>query len=341
MLGMKVGLDLGSSAITAYVAGKGIVLCEANAISYDANGGDVFAVGSEALAMLSRTPETVHLIRPMRGGVISDFSVQCEIITALLELVCQNAVLRPNLIISVPSGLSRLERRTILDAAAVCGAARVCVLDAPIASALGAGVSIEEPRGVLVIDIGAGTCDIAVITMGTVAFCRSIPIAGDDFDETICQYLRQKRGIEIGLPTAQRLKHQIGCASPREEEFEAAANGKDSIRQMPLQFFVTSTELCEALAPRIDAIAQAVLDVLEDVPPELFGDICETGVVLCGGSSALYGLDAALHEKLRLPVRVAADGAHCAAKGAGYALRTIDRLEDQGYLFRLKERNKM
>ena len=158
MLGMKVGLDLGSSAITAYVAGKGIVLCEANAISYDSYSGDVLAVGNEAMAMLSRTPETVKLVRPMKGGVISDFSVQCEIMTALLNRVCQNAVFRPNLIISVPSGLTKLERRTILDAATVCGAARVSVLDAPIASALGAGVSIEEPRVVLVVDIGAGTC---------------------------------------------------------------------------------------------------------------------------------------------------------------------------------------
>ena len=339
MLGMKVGLDLGSSAITAYVAGKGIVLCEANAISYDSYSGDVLAVGSEAMAMLSRTPETVKLVQPMQGGVISDFSVQCQIMTALLDRICQNAVFRPNLIISVPSGLTKLERRTILDAASVCGAARVSVLDAPIASALGAGVSIEEPRGVLAVDIGAGTCDIAVITMGTVAFCRSLPLAGDDFDHAICQYLRQKRSVEIGLPTAKGLKHRIGCVSPREEEFEVSVNGKDAVRQMPLQFYVTSSELCEALSPLAESIAQAIIGVLEDVPPELFADICETGVVLCGGSAALYGLDTFLQEKLRLLVRVAPDGEHCAAKGAGYALQNMKQLEDHGFTFRLKERN--
>ena len=340
MLGMKVGLDLGSSAITAYVAGKGIVLCEANAISYDSNSGDVLAVGNEAMAMLSRTPETVTLVQPMRGGVISDFSVQCEIMTTLLERVCAQSVLRPNLIISAPSSLTKLERRAILDAASVCGAARVTVLEEPIASALGAGVSIDEPRGVLVIDIGAGTCDIAVITMGTVAYCKSLQLAGDDFDRAICHYLRQKRGVEIGLPTAKQLKHRIGCACPREEEFEVSANGKDAVRKMPLQFYVTSTELCEALTPQIDAIAHEILAVLEDVPPELFADICEKGVVLCGGSSALYGLDTTLSEKLRLPVLVAPDGANCAAKGAGYALKEIRNLEDHGFQFRLRERNK-
>ncbi|MBR3095812.1 MAG: rod shape-determining protein, partial [Clostridia bacterium] len=265
--------------------------------------------------------------------------VQCDILTALLDRVCKNAVLRPNLIVSAPSGLSALERRTILQAACACGAARVSVLEDPIASALGAGVSIEAPRGVLVIDIGAGTTDIAVITMGTVAYCRSLPLAGDDFDQAIVRFLRRTRGVEIGLPTAKRLKHTIGCAAPREEEFEAAANGKDAVRQMPLQFSVTSTELCEALRDSVEAIADAVLAVLEEVPPELFADICEGGVTLCGGSAKLYGLDTALAEKLHLPVRVAPDGEHCAAKGAGYALQHMKQLEDHGFSFRLKERN--
>lgn len=339
MLGMQIGVDLGSSCITAYAKGKGILFCEANAIAYDSRSGDVLAVGNEAKAMLDRTPESVTLKTPMRGGVISDFSVQCEILTALLERVCKNAVLRPNLIISAPSGLSALERRTILQAACACGAARVSVLEEPIASALGAGVPIEAPHGVLVIDVGAGTTDIAVITMGTVAYCKSLPLAGDDFDSAIVRFLRRTRGVEIGLPTAKRLKHQIGCAAPREEEFEAAANGKDAVRQMPLQFTVTSTELCEALRECVDAIADAVFAVLEDVPPELFADICDGGVILCGGSAKLYGLDAALSEKLHLPVHVAADGEHCAAKGAGYALQNMKQLEDHGFSFRLKERN--
>ena len=339
MLGMQIGVDLGSSCITAYAKGKGIVLCEANAIAYDSLSGDVLAVGKEAKAMLDRTPESVTLKTPMRGGVISDFSIQCEILTTLLERVCKNAVLRPNLIISAPSSLSALERRTILQAACACGAARVSVLEEPIASALGAGVSIEAPHGVLVIDIGAGTADIAVITMGTVAYCKSLPLAGDTFDDAIVRYLRKTRGIEIGLPTAKRLKHQIGCAAPREEEFEAAANGKDAVRQMPLQFSVTSTELCEAIKECVDAIADAVFTVLEEVPPELFADICEGGVILCGGSAKLYGLDAALAERLHLPVHVAADGEHCAAKGAGYALQNMKQLEDHGFSFRLKERN--
>ena len=338
MPGLQVGIDLGSSCITAYVAGKGIVLCEANAISYDTYSGDVLAVGNEAMAMTARTPDTVTLKRPMRAGVISDFSIQCEILTWVLERVCKNAVFRPNLIISTPSDLTKLEQRTILDAACACGAARVSLLQSPIAAALGAGVSIDEPHGVLVVDIGAGTTDIAVMTMGTVAYCKSLPLAGDDFDEAIVRYLRRTTGVEIGLPTARRLKHQIGCVSPREEEFEAAANGKDTVRQMPMQCSVTSTQICAALQEDADKIAAAVFDVLDEVPPELFADLCGGGITLCGGSSKLYGLDTLLHEKLRLPVTVAADGEHCAAKGAGYALQQMKQMEDHGFAFRVRER---
>lgn len=338
MLGMQIGMDLGSSCITAYVKGKGIVLREANAIAYDSRSGDVLAVGNEAKAMLDRTPDTVTLKIPMRDGVISDFSVQCEILTALLQRVCRHEVFRPNLVISAPGGLSALERRTILNAACAGGAARVSVLEETIASALGAGVSIDEPHGVLVVDVGAGATDIALITMGTVAYSKSLPLGGDDFDSAICRYLRRVRGIEIGLPTAKRLKHQIGCAVPREEEFEAAANGKDAVRQMPLRFTVTSTELCRALSESVDAIADAVFAVLEDVPPELYADVCTDGVTLCGGSSGLYGLDKALAQRLRLSVTVAPDGEHCAAKGAGYALQNMKKLEDHGFFFRLRER---
>ena len=338
MPGMQVGIDLGSSCITAYAAGKGIVLHEANAISYDTYSGDVLAIGNDAMAMTERTPEAVRLCRPMQAGIISDFSVQCEILRWVLSRVCKNAVLRPNLIISTPSDLTKLEQRTILDAAITCGAARVSLLPGPVASALGAGVSIENPHGVLVVDIGAGTTDIAVMTMGTVAYCKSLPVAGDSFDASIVRFLRRNAGVEIGLPTAKRLKHQIGCVSEREEEFEAAANGKDTLRQMPLQCAVTSTQICQALQEDADKIVAAVLDVLEEVPPELFADICGGGLTLCGGSAALYGMDTLLSERLRLAVTVAPDGAHCAAKGAGYALRQMKQMEDHGFSFRVRER---
>ena len=339
MPGMQIGIDLGSSCITAYAAGKGIVLREANAISFDNYSGDVIAVGDAALAMTDRAPSSVTLCRPMRAGVISDFSIQCEILRRVIDRVCKDAVLRPNLIISVPSGLTSLEQRTVLDAAVACGAARVSLLPGPVACALGAGISIDEPRGVLVVDVGAGTTDIAVMTMGTPACCKSLPLAGDDFDNAIVRYLKRTAGVEIGLPTAKRLKHQIGCVSPREEEFEAAANGKDTLRQMPLQCAVTSTQICQALSEDAKKIADAVFSVLEEVPPELFADICGSGMTLCGGSSKLYGLDKVLSERLRLKVTVAPDGEHCAAKGAGYALRQMKQLEDHGLQFRVRERS--
>ena len=338
MPGINVGIDLGSSCITVFVAGKGIVMSEATAISYDTYSREVVAVGNSAKEMLERCPSTIEVSMPIKSGIIADFPVMKQILSFVVEKVCKNKVFRPNLIISAPSSITALQKRTIIDVSCACGAGKVCLIAESVASALGAGIDIDYPHGVMVVDIGAGTCDIAVITMGTVAFSASVDTAGDSIDEAIIRYIRKEKNIVIGKSTAEKIKKKIGCASNRDEEIEMSVNGKEAITLMPVTFTVTSTEICTCLAETVDLIFEGIKSVLEQTPPELYRDICSEGITLSGGSSHLYGLDKILSEKLKIEVRACADGEHSAAKGAGYALRNIDKLEDNGYIFRIRER---
>jgi len=334
---MDVGIDLGTSHIKVYIKGKGIVLSQANAVSYDTYTDEMIAIGQSAFDMLERTPDTIELVMPIKSGVIADFSVMREVLKYIFDKICKNRILRPNVIISAPSSCTALEKKTVIEAACSSGAGKVSIIDEPIASALGAGISIENPHGVMLIDIGAGTSDIAVITMGTVAFSTSLKIAGNDMTEAVRQYLKRERDIIVGTPTAEKIKRTVGCASLNSEELEMAANGKDYITGMPVMFTVTSSEIYLALRECVEAIMAEMRNVLEQVPPELYTDICNEGIVLTGGSSRLRGIEKAMSERFKIKVTAAYDGENCAAKGAGYALKNIKRLEDGGYIFKLRE----
>ncbi|MDD6011608.1 MAG: rod shape-determining protein [Oscillospiraceae bacterium] len=337
MPGLNIGIDLGTSTVTAFVQGKGIVFSEETAICFDNYDDEIVAIGNAAGEMAQRTPETLRLIKPMSGGVISDFTCVALILEHFLNRICQHQIFRPNVIISAPSAATSPERKAIIEAACTSGAGRVSVIDEPIVSALGAGLSIENPHGVMVIDLGAGTTDIAVITMGTVAYSVSSRTAGDTMDRAIVDYLKKERNMLIGLPTAKKVKHTVGCAHPREEELEMWITGKDYVSRMPKSFSVSSTEIYHALKDQIDDIFLGIMNVLEQVPPELYSDICTEGILLTGGLSKLSGLDKELSERLNIKVTGAVDPEHCAAKGAGYILKHITELEDHGYSFREKE----
>lgn len=337
MLAMDIGIDLGTSHIKVYVKGKGIVLSEANAISFDAYTDEMIAIGQSAKDMLERTPETIELSQPIKSGVIADFSIMREILDYTLKRVCGNTVFRPNVIISVPSSCTALEKKAVIDAACSSGAGKVSVIEEPIASALGAGISINKPYGVMVVDLGAGTSDIAVITMGTVAVSTSLKVAGDNMNEAIRQYIKREKDIDIGIPTAEKIKCTVGCAFPDGEELEMAANGKDHVSGMPVMFTVTSNDIYHALSECIESIMEEIRNVLEQTPPEMYSDICNEGIILTGGASKLHGIDKALEERFNIKVTVCADGENCAAKGAGYALKNMKSLEDSGYIFKLKE----
>ncbi|MCM1364283.1 MAG: rod shape-determining protein [Faecalibacterium sp.] len=338
MLAMDVGIDLGTSHIKVYIKGKGIVLSEANAISYDSYTDEMIAIGNSAKSMLERTPETIELVMPIKSGVIADFSVMQEILKYIIDKICRYHIFRPNVIIGVPSSCTALEKKAVIDAACSSGAGKVSIIDDPVASALGAGVTIDNPHGVMVVDMGAGTSDIAVMTMGTVAVSTSLKVAGDNMNEAICQYLKRERDIIIGIPTAEKIKRTVGCASLDDEELEMAANGKDYITGMPVMFTVTSSEIYLALRESIEVIMEEMRNVLEQTPPEMYSDICHEGIVLTGGASKLRGIDKAMSERFKIKVTVAADGENCAAKGAGYALKDMKTLEDNGYLFKIREK---
>lgn len=338
MPGLDVGIDLGTSRTTVYIKGKGIVMSESTAISYDAYTDEVIAVGNSAGEMLERMPDTVELSMPIKNGVIADFSVVQQLLTMIIEKICKNRIFKPNIIISTPGGITALQKKTIIDVACASGAGKVALIDEPVAAALGAGITIENPRGTMIVDIGAGTSDIAVITMGTIAVSSTFPVAGDSMDEAICQYLKRERDIVIGTPTARKIKHTVGCASLSGEEIEMAANGKDYITGLPVMFSVTSSEIYLAMRECIESIMEEMRRVLEETPPELYSDICHEGIYLTGGVCALRGLDEAIKERFKIRVHVTQDGEHCAAKGAGYALKDMASLEDKGLLFKMNEK---
>lgn len=337
MPGINIGIDLGTDTVTVFVEGKGIVLSESTAICYDAYDDSVIAVGNAAGEMFDRTPDSLILKRPMTDGVVSDFTVTSRILAHFLDKICKNRIFRPNVIISAPSGVTSLERKAIAEAACTSGAGKVNVVDEPIISALGAGLDIDYPHGVMVIDIGAGTADIAVITMGTVAYNVSLRTGGNAMDEAIIQYVRKVKEIDIGSQTARKIKHTVGCAHKRTEEVEMFAAGKDYITGMPKTFEISTAEVYSVLKDHVDEIFHGIVTVLEQVPPELYSDICTEGIIITGGVAKLPGLDTELTERLGINVTRAADPEHCAAKGAGYILRNMKKLEDHGYNFRSRE----
>ncbi|MGN0468192.1 MAG: rod shape-determining protein [Acutalibacteraceae bacterium] len=337
MPGKNIAIDLGTSSIKVFVRGKGIVMCLANAISFDAYTDEVIAVGDEAKAMLERMPSTVEVEMPIKSGVIANFSVMKQILTEVIEKLCRYEIFKPSVIISAPSSCTALEKKTIIDVVCCAGAGKVSVIEEPVASALGCALDIDKPYGVMVIDIGAGTSDIAVITMGTVAYSSSLKVAGDDMDEAIIQYIKREKNIVIGHSTAEKIKKTVGCVFKGEEQIEMSANGKDFITGMPVMFNVTSDEIYAALSDTITTIIEQTRQVLEQIPPEMYTDICNDGIILTGGCAKLRGIANAFVDKFGIKVTVAADCENTAAKGAGYALKNIGEFEDNGYIYKIKE----
>ena len=337
MPGLNIGIDVGTSTITVFVQGKGIVLSESNAICYDSYSDDIVAIGNSAGEMFQKTPDSLILEKPVVAGNVSNFSSCAQIIAYYLNKICHRRIFRPNVIISAPSGGTALEKKAIIEAACTAGAGKVSLIDEPVISALGAGLSIESPRGVMVIDLGAGTTDIAVISMGTVAYSVTLKTAGDTMDEAICQYMKRKYNVIIGHPTAKKIKHIVGCANKRSEEIEITVTGKELLSGMPVNIPVTTTDMYEALEESVEQIFHGIMDVMEQLPAELYSDICTEGVLLTGGVAKLYGLDKKLSSKLGIKVSRAIAPEHCAAKGAGYILKNLKRMEDNGYSFRSKE----
>ncbi len=337
MLGMQIGIDLGTSTTVVYVLGKGIVLAEASVVAFDDDTKKIVAVGDRAKKMFEKNPEVIRVVRPMRDGVISDFSVTEKMLKTYIDRLCGMRIFKPSVIISTPSTVTTLERRTLLDAITSSGAGEACIMEEPLAAIIGAEIKINDPRGLLVADIGGGTTDIAVITMGNIAISNSIKTAGNAFDEAIQRYVRRERDILIGLSTAEELKKSIGCAYLPTEEIAVQCKGKKFIGGMPCNFEISSTEVYLSIREQIEKIAEAIRETIEVTPPELVADIYSSGLILTGGGAKIYGLEKLLSEKLQMKVRLAKEPELCVAKGLGYALNHMDFLKNNGYIFKARE----
>lgn len=337
MTGLCIGIDIGTSNMTAYVEGKGIVMSSPSVVACDAYTGKIIAYGDEAFSMIGRTPASMEVVRPFSDGVVSDISVTTGLIKSFTDKVCRFSVLKPNILIGVPSNITSLEKKAILDVLDMSGAGKVCIMEHPYAAAVGADVAFSKPNGTMIIDIGGGTVDIAVVTTGSVAASKTIRTASESFTNDIIKYLRRERDIEIGYLTAENIKRTIGGAVIRNEEIALVVKGRNTVTSVPINFEITSTEVYWAIREHIDAILTAVKELLSSISPELSADIFENGIVLTGKGSLLYGIDIFLESATGLPVRIAKDPALCVAKGLGKSMHNISELKSNGYEFRYRE----
>ncbi len=330
--GQDIGIDLGTATVIAYVKGKGIVLREPSVVAVDSNTGEVVAVGKEARRMLGRTPGNIVATRPLRDGVISDYTVTEKMLKYFINKVGGRTLFAPRIMICIPSRVTEVEKKAVIDAANQAGARKVYLIEEPIAAAIGAGIDISKPCGNMVVDIGGGTTDIAVISLGGSVVSTSIKVAGDKFDEYIVKYIKRKHNLAIGERTAEDLKVNIGCVYPKIQDTEMDVRGRDLITGLPTTVTIRSTEMLEALIEPAMMIVDAVHSVLEKTPPELAADISDKGIYMTGGGCLIDGLDKLLQEKTGINVMIAQDTVSCVALGTGKALDTLDVLDS-------KERN--
>jgi len=325
---LDIGIDLGTASVLVYIKGKGIVLNEPSVVAIDRNTNKILAVGEEARLMLGRTPGHIVAVRPLRDGVISDYNVTEKMLRYFInKAIGKRKIFKPRMVICVPSGVTEVEKRAVIDAGNQAGAKTVKLIEEPIAAAIGAGLDISKASGNMIIDIGGGTTDIAVISLGGIVVSSSIKVAGDKFDEAIVRYMRKKHNVMIGERTAEEMKIKVGTAFPREEEVKIEVRGRNLISGLPKTMEVTSEEMLEALSEPVSAIADAVHSVLERTPPELAADVSDRGIVMTGGGSLLYGLDKLISKRTGIPVYIAEDPISCVALGTGKALESLDVLQ--------------
>jgi rod shape-determining protein MreB len=325
--GQDIGIDLGTATVIAYVKGKGIVLREPSVVAVDKNSGEVLAVGKEARRMLGRTPGSIVATRPLRDGVISDYTVTEKMLKYFINKVCGKFIFSPRMMICIPSQVTEVEKRAVIDAASQAGARKVYLIEEPIAAAIGAGIDISKPCGNMIVDIGGGTTDIAVISLGGSVVSTSLKVAGDKFDEYIVKYVKRKYNVIIGERTAEDLKVNIGCVYPKIQDMEMDIRGRDLGTGLPKTVTLYSSEMLEAMIEPAMMIVDAVHSVLEKTPPELAADISDKGIYMTGGGCLVDGLDKLLQEKTGINVMIAEDTVSCVALGTGKALDNLDALD--------------
>ena len=323
-----IAIDLGTSNLLIYVRGKGITLREPSIVAVDKYTGRMLKVGQEAQKMLGRTPANIVAIHPVSAGVISDYDMTAAMLHELLGRVTSFSLFKPRVLVTVPSSITGVEERNVIDAVIEAGARKVYLVESAVATAAGAGVDISRPDGHMIIDIGGGTTEIAVVSLGGVVECKSIKIAGDAFDDAIVRYVRRKHNVLIGKRTAEEVKISIGCLVQRPEVGVEDIKGRCLMTGLPKAVRLTSTELIEAIAEPAQEILEAVHMVLEDTPPELASDVAQNGILMSGGGSLIYGFDQVIQRDTGIPTMVVEDAMACTAFGGGKMLLNLDNMTD-------------
>jgi len=336
LFGRDIGIDLGTANVLIFVRGKGIVLREPSVVAVEKETNRLLAVGEEARRMIGRTPDSIIAVRPLKDGVIADYTMTELMLKHFIRKVCgRRPVFRPQIAVCVPSGVTSVEQRAVIEACQEAGAKKVVLVSEPMAAAVGAGIDVSQPRGHLVVDIGGGTTDIAVISLGDEVISDSLRVGGDKFDEAIIRYVRREHKLFIGERTAEEIKVQIGCAFAPDESLTMEVRGRDTLSGLPKSIRLSAAEVYEALQEPVQVIINLIRSVLEKTPPELAGDIMQDGMVLTGGGALLKGLPELIRLETRVPVVVADEPETCVARGTGKVLEYINKLPGDGRSFRV------
>jgi len=328
-----MGMDLGTCNTLVYVRGEGIVLSEPSVVAVRKGTNKVLldgkAVGATAKEMIGKTPGNIVAIRPMRNGVIADFDITEALIGYFIQKVHNRKYgIRPRIVIAVPSGITGVEKRAVINSAERAGARQVFVVEEPMAAGIGAGLPMLDPIGNMIVDIGGGTTEVAVLSLGGIVASRSVRVAGDEFDEAIMQHLRRAYNLQIGEQTAERIKIDVGSLYPLEQELTLEVSGRDVMAMMPRKVTITSEEIREAMKEPFEAIIHSIKETLEETPPELAADLTERGITMAGGGSLIRGIDRAIRKEIDVPVRIAEDPLTCVARGTGLVIENLDKFKD-------------
>jgi len=323
-----IAIDMGTSVTLLYAQDKGVVLREPSVVAVDRSTGQMLKAGQDAQKMLGRTPANIVAIHPINSGVINDYDMTVQMLREYISRNTSFSLFKPRILMCVPSSISGVEERAVCDAAIEAGARKVYLLEKAVATAIGAGIDISKPEGNMVVDIGSGTTEVAVVSMNGVVECESIKVAGDTFDEAIIRYVRRKHNIQIGQRTAETVKKNIGCVIPNPEVGVEEINGRDVTTGLPRTAKISSNELVEVFREPVTRIMEAIHITLERTPPELVGDLTNTGMILSGGSCQLYGFDRLIEKSTGIKTTVVDDAVSCAAYGAGKMLKHLNTLPD-------------
>lgn len=328
LMGRDMAVDLGTANTLVYVRGRGIVLNEPSVVAVNVKDGRPLAVGLEAKRMIGRTPSYIQAIRPLKDGVIADFEICEKMLRYFIQRVHQRRWAKPRMVICVPSGITGVERRAVQEAAEFAGARRAHIIEEPMAAAIGAGLPVQEPAGNMIVDIGGGTTEVAVISLGGIVASQSVRVAGDELDEAIMQYIKKEYSLALGERTAEEVKITLGSAWPLEEELTAEIRGRDLVTGLPKTILTSTEEIREAIEEPVSSIVDAVKVTLDKTPPELAADIMEQGIMLAGGGALLLGLPERLQAETGMPIKVADNPLYAVAMGSGQALEDIDAIGD-------------